>query len=406
MTTMGGGWRWPRPGDLPAWVVPAVVLAVQVMGSTGAQHNQTGPLPLVRLDVVGYLLLAAGPVALLARRRFAVPVLLVVAACTVAYHLHGYTEGPSFMAWVVAIVSAVVARYRRAAWGVVVGAHSVSLILAWLAPVPWIEPRRPTLTSVAGLAVWAFAVLAGAELIRIRAERGAEARRVREEHQRRLAGEERLRIARELHDVLAHNISMINVQAGVALHLMDTDPGPGREAATRSALSAIKAASKEALTEMRSVIGALRQQGEEAPTTPTAGLDRLEALAAQARAAGMRVSVERSGTPFDLPASADLAAFRIVQESLTNARRHARPPAAQPLTVRIRIAYCEDSVSVRIDDDGVSPAGAGDDAGGSGIPGMRERAVALGGEFHAGPRPGGGFRVEAGLPLRGDGGGA
>jgi signal transduction histidine kinase len=252
---------------------------------------------------------------------------------------------------------------------------------------------------VVGLTAWALVVLTAAEIVRFRSEKAAEVRRTLAEEHRRRASEERLRMARELHDVLAHNISMINVQAGVALHLMDQQPEPAGTATARTALAAIKEASKEALTEMRSVIGVLRQAGDEAPRTPTAGLGRLEDLADQARTAGLRVHLEVEGERRPLPAGVDLAAFRIVQESLTNVTRHARPGAGGGVTVRIRIGYGEHDVSVRVDDDGRGTTLLGEDPGGSGIPGMRERAAALHGEFVAGPGPGGGFRVHARLPF-------
>ncbi|WP_410050175.1 sensor histidine kinase [Actinomadura sp. CNU-125] len=197
-------------------------------------------------------------------------------------------------------------------------------------------------------------------------------------------------MARELHDVLAHNISMINVQAGVALHLIDDDPGQAR-----TALAAIKEASKEALTEMRSVIGALRAQGETAPRTPTAGLDRLDELLARAESAGLTVEAEITGDRGPLHAGTSLAAFRIVQEALTNVTRHAGPG---PVTARVRIAYRDQEIEVRVEDDGRGVSLLDDRPAGSGIRGMRERAAALGGTFEAGPRPGGGFAVRATLP--------
>ncbi|MGH3389925.1 MAG: sensor histidine kinase, partial [Actinomadura sp.] len=252
--------------------------------------------------------------------------------------------------------------------------------------------ERPNIFIMAFVLAWGLVVLTGGEIFRFKRERAAQAARTRAEEERRQSSEERLRIARELHDVLAHNISMINVQAGVALHLMDERPEQAR-----TALAAIKEASKEALTEMRSVIGVLRQQGDDdAPRTPTAGLARLTELAGRARSAGLTVHVETAGPSRQLPSSVDLAAFRIIQESLTNVTRHAGPG---PVSAWVRITYGEGDVAVEVDDDGRGGLLLADDSGGSGLPGMRERAMALGGEFSAGPRPGGGFRVRARLPL-------
>jgi signal transduction histidine kinase len=214
---------------------------------------------------------------------------------------------------------------------------------------------------------------------------------------RRRAGEERLRIARELHDVLAHNISLINVQAGVALHLMEEQPEQAR-----TALTAIKAASKDALGELRSVLDVLRHVDEGAPRAPTAGLADLDRLVSGATAAGIDVRVVTSGTPRPLPPSVDLAAFRIVQEALTNVTRH-----AGQATATVSLTYGEEGLTVSVEDDGrgVNGAGAGtgperprERGGGNGIRGMKERASALGGDVEAGPRPGGGFRVTASLP--------
>jgi signal transduction histidine kinase len=405
------GPRWPRVATLPVWLVPLGVLVVQVMGSTGADRSHYHRSPHLPLDGLGYALLIGGSVALLARRRHPVQTLLGVALATLIYYLRGYVFGPAFVAVVVALVAAVMAGHRKAAWACALGGIGAYLAVAesiGMAPgtddpgrlTRLLAVERPTLELTVSLAAWVLVVLTGTEVIRFRSEKAAEVRRTRDEEHRRQASEERLRMARELHDVLAHNISMINVQAGVALHLMDQQPEPSGTATARTALAAIKEASKEALTEMRSVIGVLRQVGDEAPRTPTAGLERLEDLAGQARTAGLRVHLEIEGERRPLPAGVDLAAFRIVQESLTNVTRHARPGAgADAVTVWIRIGYGEHDVSVRTDDDGRGATLLGENPGGSGIPGMRERAAALDGEFIAGPRPGGGFQVHARLPV-------
>jgi signal transduction histidine kinase len=219
-------------------------------------------------------------------------------------------------------------------------------------------------------------------------QRRLAAERSQAEETRRRAGEERMRIARELHDVLAHNISLINVQAGVALHLMDEQPGQ-----SRGALVAIKQASNDALGELRSVLDVLRQGDEAPPRTPASGLAHLDRLVAGAEATGLEVRTRVEGTPRPLPAGTDLAAYRIVQESLTNVTRHAGPASATVL-----IAYGEQELTVQVDDDGRGVAADGSGSG-NGIRGMRERVAALGGELTTGPRPGGGFRVRARLPL-------
>jgi signal transduction histidine kinase len=261
----------------------------------------------------------------------------------------------------------------------------------WLPYLVGTEPA-PGLGVSLGLGAWLLVLLTVSEIGRSRREHVAERARTTAEEARRRASEERLRIARELHDVLAHNISLINVQAGVALHLMDERPEQAR-----TALTAIKQASNEALGELRSVLDILRGGQESPPRTPTSGLARLDDLVARSDAAGLRVTTRIDGTPRLLPPRVDLAAFRIVQEALTNVTRHA---AAKH--VEISISYGDRDLIVQIDDDGHGPASQSA-SGGKGISGMRERATALDGELETGAGPQGGFRVKARLPMRDDG---
>ncbi|HEU5159433.1 MAG TPA: sensor histidine kinase [Streptosporangiaceae bacterium] len=411
--------RWPRPSEWPVWAVPLLIGVLSLGGSMGANWRAThGHEAITPLDPFGVLLLLAGPVLLLARRRHPVLVLCAVNVTTLLFLLRGYALGPMFLSLVVAIVTAVTAGHRLVTWLIAAVEHAaffgISAVLHAFdvrAFPSWPLTVTQALTSLA----WTLVILGGAEFVRIRSERTAEARHTRAEEQRRKASEERLRIARELHDVLAHNISMINVQAGVALHLMDERPEQAR-----TALAAIKEASKEALTEMRSVIDVLRQGDEAAPRAPTAGLDRLDELVARARSAGLHVTCSVAGTRRPLPGGVDLAAFRIVQEALTNVTRHARRPSGGTsgggaVTASIQVTYGDHDIIVQVDDNGraatapaATPGGpatgpltgsAAMAGGGSGIPGMRERAYALGGECAIGPLAGGGFRVWARLPV-------
>jgi signal transduction histidine kinase len=238
---------------------------------------------------------------------------------------------------------------------------------------------------------WVLVVLCAGEVTRYHraysgeAERRVtEAERTRDEEALRRATEERLRIARELHDVLAHKISLINVQAGAALHRRDPDQA-------YAALGAIKDASKETLRELRTTLGVLRQVDEARPLSPVPSLDRLDELISRTKDAGLPVRLTVSGEHMPLPAPVDLAAYRIVQEALTNAVRHAGSATA---TVLVR--YAPDRVILEVCDDGRG----GEGAEGNGILGMRERAATLGGTFAAASRPGGGFIVHATLPLR------
>ncbi len=219
-------------------------------------------------------------------------------------------------------------------------------------------------------------------------QRALDAERSREEEARRRAGEERLRIARELHDVLAHSISVINVQAGVAVHLLDRQPDQAR-----AALLAINETSKEAMRELRATLGVLRQSNDVDSRAPAPGLDRLGELVETARATGLDVSVATIGAPGRLPPASDVAAYRIVQESLTNVTRHAA--AAH---VAVSISHGPNEVEITVEDDGTGVAGGAPLRPGNGLAGMRERAEAVGGDLDAGPRAGGGFRVHARLP--------
>jgi signal transduction histidine kinase len=382
-----------RPRSWPAWpdwrvdVLPAVLIGAFQIGVTHvAGRHQVGRHA---FDALGIALLAIAALALIGRRRWPVATLGVAAGATLGFVLLGYPRGPIWLPLVFALFNAMIRGYRLVAWGTLVVGYPAFM---WLPHLVGAEPRPPSLIAAVGIAAWLLVLGTVAEIARIRRERRMEAERMRAEEARRRASEERLRIARELHDVLAHNISLINVQAGVALHLIDEQPEQAR-----TALAAIKQASKEALGELRSVLSVLRQADEAPPPrAPAPSVAHLDGLVSRASAAGLEVRTEVSGTPRTLPTGVDLAAFRIVQEALTNVARH-----AGPATAVIRVGYGEDDLTVQVEDDGSGTGQGGGPGGGNGIPGMRERASALGGELEAGPRPGGGFRVLARLPLDG-----
>jgi signal transduction histidine kinase len=372
------------PGRATDVAVAGLVAVVQLGLTTLAARRQPERQA---LDLLAYLLLAAGPVALLWRWRSPAGVLAVVTAACVVYFALGYPYGPAWLALIVAFWTAVTGGARRAAW-----ITAFAGLAAYFTLAPVFDRGAPVASVPAVIAHlgWLLVVLAVAEVALAARQRRQAAERSRAEEARRRAGEERMRIARELHDVLAHNISLINVQAGVALHLMDEQPGQ-----SRSALVAIKQASNDALGELRSVLDVLRQGDEAPPRTPASGLAHLDRLVAGAEATGLEVKTRVEGTPRPLPAGTDLAAYRIVQESLTNVTRHAGPASA---TVLVR--YGNDGLTVQVDDDGNGPPATNTNGpGGNGIRGMRERVAALGGELTTGPRPGGGFRVQARLPL-------
>ena len=369
----------------------AVGLAVFLLvGTYFAAHEQ----PARRAYDAGaavLLLLAAGPLAF--RRRWPVAVLWFVFGICLTYFVFDYPAGPIWITLIVSSFSAALEGHLRAA--AIVAAVGF-VVFPWLDYVLRDRPA-PSIASLLGLAAWLLVILGAGWFVRIRRERIAEDIRMRREEALRRTSEERLRIARELHDALGHHLSLINVQSGVALHLNERLPEQ-----TRDSLTAIKDASKEALGELRSVLEILREGGESAPRAPALTLDRLDDLAAQASTAGLKVRTETEGVARPLPFGVEAAAFRIIQEALTNVTRH-----AGQATATVRVSYGPRDLTVEIDDDGkasstpTAPAATMASGGGRGILGMRERAAAFGGKLEAGPRSEGGFRVRATLPLDG-----
>ncbi|MGH3939820.1 MAG: sensor histidine kinase [Pseudonocardiaceae bacterium] len=369
---------------LPVFVLPLVIALAQIQGTRFAALQQPERTPLNALAIA---LLVAGPVALLARRRCPALALGGVLAVTVIYYALDYPYGPAFLSVVLALAGAVRRGHRRLAW---VGAGSAYATLLLVQALPGGAPA-PGLAQVGGTAAWVLVVLLACEGLRIRAERAAEAARSQAEQARHRASEQRLQIARDLHDVLAHNISLINVQASVALHLLDEQPD-----AARGALTTIKQASKDVLTEMRSVLGVLRAVDETAPRLPAPSLARLDELVARSNDAGLDLHTEVRGDPMPLPVGVDVAAYRILQEALTNAARHATPAQATAL-----ITYGGSALTIQVDNHIRNGRPSGLAGTGNGIAGMRERVAALDGEFSAGPLPGNrGFRVLASFPLQ------
>ncbi|MFF5259742.1 sensor histidine kinase [Actinomadura viridis] len=386
-----------RNGDLAVAIVTLIVTLVMSAGAAQPGDRSLWP--------GGVALIVLSSAVLVVRRRHPVLVLVVVTVATPLYYPMGYPDGPIAFVFLIALLNAAVeCRLPVSLWAVIAinaGFVGVGVLRGDGAP-----PQDPSAVvdaeSVAGLSVLLLVTVAMGQYVRGRraqlraAElRAAEAERDREQEARRRATEERLRIARELHDVLAHQISLINVQAGAALHRRD-DP----EQAYAS-LEAIKAASKETLRELRGVLGVLRQvdegPGASSPVAPAPSLAGLSALLEGTRASGL--VVRRRGEAGDAELAgrvappASLAGYRIVQEALTNVVRHAR---AGTVTVTVRCA--DGSVIVEIVDDGTGPADPAALERGNGLRGMRERAAAVGGEVTAGPAPGGGFRVRARLP--------
>ena len=386
----------PRPGGTTdAWrryrvdVPVALLVTAAQVGLTylAARHHGKD----VSISAGGYVLLVAGGLALIWRRRFVVAVLAVTLVTTLWYTTTANPGGPIWDALVVAFGTAVYYRKRAAAILSLVAGYVGSL---WLPAL--VGPHKaPPATSALSLAVGLLVLLGGAEGIRFRHERAQAQRHIKDEEARRVASEERVRIARDLHDVVAHNISVINVQAATALHLADRQPERAIEA-----LTAIHGVSRQALVELRSILGVLRAVDDDGlPLDPAPSLSHLDDLVAMATSAGLKVRVEERVEEEELgpslPRAVDVAAYRIVQEALTNAARHAAGSAAA-----VRIAREDGHLLVEVEDNGgakvQSLAASGS---GNGIAGMTERAEALGGTLTAGARPEGGFSVRARLPL-------
>ncbi|MER7503337.1 sensor histidine kinase [Nonomuraea pusilla] len=367
----------------PSTAVSAAVVAVVLGGTLAGYLVRDGVTPNA-VDVLSPLVAGA---ALMLRRRFPVPVLVVIVICTAVYYPFAALDGPI-------ILFAFVALYTAADQGHLVAATTVgavALLAMGLGETGKVRHVDDSLFLM--IAGWVVAAVAFGGVTRNRraylleAERRAlDAEHGKEEEARRRASEERLRIARELHDVLGHNISMINVQASAALHGLKKRP----EDAER-ALRTIKETSKETLRELRTTLGVLRQVDEDAPTAPAGSLARLDALVS---ASGLTVRTRVSGPLDGLPTEVDLAAVRIVREALANVSRHAGTGEAA-----LSVSNASGHIVIEVEDDG--PGAVYTDGAGFGIQGMRERAAALGGTLEAGPRPEGGFRVAARLPLNG-----
>jgi signal transduction histidine kinase len=340
-------------------------------------------------DIFGVALLALGVLALPLRRRQPVAVLAITYGATLTYWAANYGRGPVFYSIIVALAQVVMLGRRRVA---------IMAIVAGFIGFPWLgwaldTTEAPEPGSIIALGAWLVTLLTVMELVRSRRERAREVARSRIEALQRKASDERLRIAQEIHDSVAHNISLINIHAGVALHLFDERPQQARDA-----LATIKQSSKEALVELRSILGVLRRADEDAPRAPTPSLAQLDELVARSNAAGLDVRVDIDGDVDHLPRNVDVAAYRIIQESLTNVARHADRPDAI-----VRVRTVGGGLDVEVLDEGSGSQRSIDlPSGGNGIAGMRERATALGGTFEAGPRAGRGFAVRARLPIGDD----
>jgi signal transduction histidine kinase len=389
-------WRfaWERLRRVPAPVGDAVlavaVVAVNVV-AVGVSREPSARPP----DPLAYALATSYGVLLLARRRWPLGVLLWSAALLLAYYTIGYPGLTPAFPLGVALYTAALAGYVR--WGLVITAFFM-LAGAFVTGVREGTPPAQVFAGFLPQASLLVTLLLLGEAVRSHrawqvevGERLARAAAEREREAARRVEQERLRIARELHDVMAHTISVITVQAGVAADVLVDAPGKAREA-----LATIRAASREAMGELRATVGVLRGgDGRRAPLAPAPGLGQLEGLMEAARRGGVRAETVVAGEPRPLPPAVDLTAYRIVQEALTNVVRH-----AGATTATVTIGYRPDAVVLEVCDDGRGAAETAEaEPGGYGLVGMAERVAAIDGRLEAGPRPAGGFRVRALLPL-------
>lgn len=378
--------------------IAAFVTVMQVQGTMAkVEADPTSVLrPLADLGQLGYVLLVVSGLAIAVRRRFPVTVVAVTAATSAAYYALDYPDGPGWLALFVALYT--LTAYGDGRRSLLIGSGVIAgLTVTWLVAAADIEPRAAigwvffrigasVMSAALGESVRSRRVIAADALARAEL-----AERTREEEARARVDEERLRIAREVHDTVAHAIAVINVQSGVSAHLLDTRPE-----GTRAALEAIEKTSARALHEMRSILGVLHDDADE--RVPYPGLGQVEELLAASRSAGLDIELQ-GPSPADhpgvhLPSAVDSAAYRILQESLTNVIRH-----VGPTRVTVGVAYDAEGLSLRVANDGGTPSAATRPATtGRGLAGMRERCRLLGGDLDAGPVPDG-FVVTARLPL-------
>jgi len=336
-------------------------------------------------------LLAMPAVALIWRDSRPVEVLGLAVGGAIGWAALGQIDGAALVPVIVSLYWVALTRPRRTAVAAgLAGAAAIFATEGLLGPFGWFGGPNATMWPelLAAGAVGA-SVAARRQWLAAEADRTARAEQAREEETRRRVDAERMRIARELHDVVAHSMAMINVQATAASMRLATDP-----ASVAAAIQAIRQASKSGLRELRAILEVLRQADGATAAMPEPDLRAIAALAEATSAAGTPTTLEAAGVPVPLPPPVALAAYRIVQESLTNVVRHAGRVTA---TVSLR----HDSGYLQVDvvnDGGPAPAACSEGSG-AGLAGMRERAAALGGTLDAGPRPGGGFAVRARLPM-------
>ncbi|MFD4527880.1 sensor histidine kinase [Streptomyces sp. NPDC058470] len=353
----------------------AAILTIAGIGGTAFAGDPARAQ--VPIDAVGFVLFGVPSLMLAVRRRWPLAVLAAVAACTSAYLVLGYAYGPILITFMIGVYSAV----RHAPWERALPA-ALGALLAML--VHLVVPGTALgMLGAVPVAAWVVVPFSLGFTLRVRRETAV---RARAEAIRQSVDEERFRVAQEVHDIVGHGLAAIKMQADIALHVLAKKPDQAEVA-----LEAISRTSSQALDELRATLAVVRRT--DAELAPVPGLARMDELRQRMADAGVYVRVETSGTPAALPVAVDLTGYRIVQESLTNVLRHSGSGQA---TVAIR--YEPDEVRITVSN---PVTGISDGGGGSGIPGMRARVQALGGQFTAGPAPQNRFEVHALLPTGG-----
>ncbi|WP_329341538.1 sensor histidine kinase [Streptomyces sp. NBC_01352] len=373
----------------------AGVLACMVAGSFVDPRSKHDVSWILRTpDPLSLVLIVLAAATLVFRRRAPMTVLALTGGFALVEAVTGDPRAPVAMSAVIALYTVASTTDRPTTWRVGLLTMTVLTGASMLAgPLPWYAQENLAIFAWTGIGATAGdAVRSRRAFVHAIRERAERAERTREEEARRRVAEERLRIARDLHDVVAHHIALVNVQAGVAAHVMDKRPDQAKEA-----LAHVREASRSALNELRATVGLLRQSGDpEAPTEPAPGLDRLDELVGTFRSAGLHVEVARADNGIDLPAAVGLAAYRVIQEALTNVQKHAGTEAKAEVSV-VRVGP---NIEITVLDNGAGEDHDPQTAGGHGLLGMRERVTALRGTLTTGPRYGGGFRVHAILPIK------
>ena len=370
-----------------------VALFFLVMGIATTMELGEGPTQFSREEDIfhiGFIVLLTVPLAL--RRVYPVPAFAIVLLAWVADRGLDYPETPAAAGVAVAFYSIGAELDRRRSFRI--GGTAAVAMVGWAGLGVVLLESVPIAALFTTLIATLTPLLLGREIHERRRrveeleERALRAEQEREERARLAVSEERTRIARELHDVVAHQMTVMTLQAEGARRIAsDADPR------IAEALETIRHAGHEALAEMRRTVGLLRTTDDDPEIRPLPRLADVDELVGQIRSAGVAVEMEIKGNPRPLADGAELSAYRLVQESLTNSLRHGGPN----VTAHVLITYGEDTLNVSISDDGRGSTRS--DNGGHGIIGMRERVAILGGEFDAGPNPGGGFRVRASIPL-------